>query len=525
MSSPRPGGAVPRHGLDVSPLGARAVRVRVAPDTVEALRARLEAEPLPGQRELVAGGDSVTVLFDHPASAAGGSRALRAMAVPEPVASEGALVGIDVVYDGEDLREVAALLGTDEAGVIRMHTGRDWYVGFLGFAPGFAYLRSAEPVPTIPRRASPRTRVPAGTVAVAGEYSAVYPRVSPGGWRLIGRTDAELWSVDRDPPALLVPGTRVRFTAVRDRVVAEGPAAAPPTVPAPSRGLVVQVPGMQALVEDLGRPGLAALGVTRSGAADRGALRRANRLVGNTEGAAAIENAGGGIELVAVGDQVLAVTGADADLTVEASDGRWRTVGPGTPFALDDGDHLEIGPTVAGLRVVIAVRGGVDVPEVLGSRSADTLARLGPPAISAGDHLPVGVPPRTAVGFPETEPAVPDGSRPTVLDVLPGPDIGLFPDGAWERFLRTAWTVTPDSDRVGVRLAGPPIPRATGEIRSQALVPGAVQVPPSGLPVLFVVDHPTTGGYPVFAVVADHHLDLLAQLPFGAEVHLRCAVP
>ncbi|KXP01288.1 urea amidolyase family protein [Tsukamurella pseudospumae] len=509
----------------VRSLGARAVRVRVVPDIVEALRARLEAEPLPGQRELVPGGDTVTILFDGPRSAADGARLLSAMAEPEPVAVAGPLVGIDVVYDGEDIGALAELLGTDADGVVRMHTGREWHVGFLGFAPGFAYLRSAEAGPEIPRLAAPRVRVPAGSVALAGEYSAVYPRVSPGGWRLIGRTDAELWSIDRDPPALLVPGARVRFTAVRDRVVAAVPPASAPTVPAPGRGFVVQNPGMQALVEDLGRPGLAALGVTRSGAADRGALRRANRLVGNAEGAAAIENAGGGIELVAVGDQVLAVTGADADLIVEAPDGRWRTVERGRPFALDDGDHLEIGPTVAGLRVVIAVRGGVDVPEVLGSRSADTLARLGPPALAAGAVLPVGAPPRTAVGFPETEPAVPDGTRPTVLELLPGPDADLFPDTAFGDLLDGAWTVTSSSDRIGVRLTGSPLARAAGGVQSQALVPGAIQVPPSGEPVVFLVDHPTTGGYPVIAVVADRHLDLLAQVPIGAEVGFRRATP
>lgn len=512
----------------VRSLGARAVRVRVAPDVVEVLRARLEAEPLPGQRELVPGGDTVTVLFDGPRSAADGARRLSAMAEPEPVAVAGPLVGIDVVYDGEDIGDLAELLGTDADGVVRMHTGREWHVGFLGFAPGFAYLRSAEAGPEIPRLASPRVRVPAGSVAVAGEYSAVYPRVSPGGWRLIGRTDAELWSVDRDPPALLVPGTRVRFSAVRDRVVMrvqETPGETVPmaTVPSPGPGIVVRSPGMQTLVEDLGRPGLAAIGVTRSGAADRGALRQANRLVGNRAGDAALENACGRLELVASGDQVLAVTGADADMIVETPDGHRRTVERGRPFALDDGDLLRIGPTVAGLRVVIAVRGGVDVPEVLGSRSTDTLSRLGPPALTAGDVLPVGGPSRAAVGAAETVPELPDGSGPTVLDVLPGPDLGLFPDGAWEQFLTSAWAVTPDSDRVGVRLTGPPIPPATAEIRSQALVPGAVQVPPSGRPVMFVVDHPTTGGYPVFAVVAEDHLDLLAQLPFGAEVHLRCA--
>ncbi|BDD82584.1 allophanate hydrolase [Tsukamurella pulmonis] len=503
---------------DVRPLGTRAVRVRVASGTVEALRAALAAEPLPGQRELIAGGDSVTVFFDDAGAAAAGERRLRAMTPPQAQRTDGPLVEIDVVYDGEDLADVAEQLGTDPDGVVRMHTERSWHVGFLGFAPGFAYLRSAEPGPAIARRAAPRVRVPAGSVGLAGDYSAVYPRTSPGGWQLIGRTDAALWSLDRDPPALLVPGTRVRFTAVRGRVTVPASVAPAAPPPRPERGLVIREPGMQSLIEDLGRPGRAGIGVTRSGAADRGALRLANRLVGNPDGAAGIENAGGGIELVAAGEQVLAVTGADVPLVVESPDGHWRTVERGRPFGLDDGDLLEVGPASAGLRVVIAVRGGIDAPAVLGSRSTDTLAHLGPPPIAAGDVLAVGRAPRAAVGAPVPVPTVPAPGVPAVLAVVPGPDADLFPDAAWQHLLDAAWEVTPNSDRVGVRLTGPPLARADGEVQSQALIPGAIQVPHSGEPVVFLVDHPTTGGYPVLAVVAERHLDRLAQLPLGAPV-------
>ncbi|BDH57589.1 hypothetical protein MTP03_25280 [Tsukamurella sp. PLM1] len=218
---------------------------------------------------------------------------------------------------------------------------------------------------------------------------------------------------------------------------------------------------------------------------------------------------------------MIAVTGADAPLGVESPDGRWRTVDRGRPVGLDDGDLLAVGPVRAGLRVVVAVRGGVDVAPVLGSRSTDTLARLGPDPIAAGDVLPVGRAPRAAVGEPETVPAVPDGRSPTVLDVALGPDADLFPDGAWGHLLSAVWEVTPNGDRVGVRLAGPPLDRAGGEVQSQALVPGAIQVPPSGQPVVFGVDHPTTGGYPVLAVVAERHLGRLAQVPIGAAVRFR----
>ena len=120
---------------------------------------------------------------------------------------------IDVVYDGSDLTEVAELLRMDVDEVVEAHTGTPWRVGFGGFAPGFAYLVSGDPRLAVPRRREPRTRVPAGSVALAGEFSGIYPRDSPGGWQLIGRTDAPLWDLDRTRPALLTPGMRVRFRA------------------------------------------------------------------------------------------------------------------------------------------------------------------------------------------------------------------------------------------------------------------------------------------------------------------------
>jgi KipI family sensor histidine kinase inhibitor len=128
---------------------------------------------------------------------------------PPPVAD----VVIDVVYDGADLEEVAATAGLDVAGVIAAHTGAPWRVAFCGFAPGFAYLVGGDPRLEVPRRAEPRTKVPAGSVGLAGEFSGIYPRESPGGWQLIGRTDAVLWDIGRPDPALLTPGMWVKFRA------------------------------------------------------------------------------------------------------------------------------------------------------------------------------------------------------------------------------------------------------------------------------------------------------------------------
>jgi KipI family sensor histidine kinase inhibitor len=181
-----------------------------APGITRALR----AVPVPGVLDVVPG--AVTVLVTH-APDADVTGLARALADVQPMPAErGAAptVRIDVVYDGDDLHDVAALTGFSVAEVVSRHQGAEYEVAFCGFAPGFAYLRGLDPALAVPRLATPRTRVPAGSVAVADSWSAVYPRESPGGWRLLGRTDAVLWDLGRPAPALLAPGTRVRFAAV-----------------------------------------------------------------------------------------------------------------------------------------------------------------------------------------------------------------------------------------------------------------------------------------------------------------------
>ncbi|QFG21018.1 5-oxoprolinase subunit PxpB [Actinomadura sp. WMMB 499] len=143
--------------------------------------------------------------------------ALPGLRPPEDAAGDAEPVRIPVVYDGEDLEEVARLTGLSRDEVVRRHSDAWYTVAYLGFSPGFGYLTGLDPALHVPRRESPRTAVPAGSVAVAGPYAAVYPSRSPGGWRLLGRTAAVLWDVERDPPSLLRPGTRVRFVPEDDR--------------------------------------------------------------------------------------------------------------------------------------------------------------------------------------------------------------------------------------------------------------------------------------------------------------------
>lgn len=181
---------------------------------VATLAAALRDDGLPGVVDVVAGARTVLITVARPDDLGSVRTVLAGYPIPPPApppAPGAADVVIDVVYDGPDLAEVAGLLGVHPEEVVAAHTGTPWRVGFGGFAPGFAYLVDGDPRLAVPRRTEPRTRVPAGSVALAGEFSGVYPRDSPGGWQLIGRTDAALWDVGRERPALLTPGMWVQF--------------------------------------------------------------------------------------------------------------------------------------------------------------------------------------------------------------------------------------------------------------------------------------------------------------------------
>lgn len=183
-------------------------------DDVLSLAAALRDAAIPGVIDIVPGATTVLVSLTDPDRQANAREHLSAVGATAPTFATGAeCVVIDVIYDGADLDEVATLLDTDPPGVIAAHTATPWRVGFVGFAPGFAYLVGGDPRLAVPRRSEPRTRVPAGSVALAGGYSGVYPRESPGGWQLIGRTEAVLWDLSRPSPALLTPGMQVRFRA------------------------------------------------------------------------------------------------------------------------------------------------------------------------------------------------------------------------------------------------------------------------------------------------------------------------
>jgi biotin-dependent carboxylase-like uncharacterized protein len=265
-------------------------------------------------------------------------------------------------------------------------------------------------------------------------------------------------------------------------------------------------------VQDLGRPGWAHLGIPRSGALDQPALRRANRLVGNPDTAAGLEVTLTGCALRLTDGGTAAVTGAYSIVRV---DGRPAT--GGRALAVPPGGLLEIGPARVGVRCYLAISGGIAVDPVLDSRSTDTLSGLGPAPLRAGDTVPTGPRPRPAPADP-----VPYVEPPPALDLLVhlGPREDWFRPAAIDALLTAPYTLSPRCDRVGARLSGPALARAIDdELPSEGIVLGAVQVPPDGQPLIFLADHPTTGGYPVIGVIDD--VTPLAQARPGTTVRFH----
>lgn len=282
-----------------------------------------------------------------------------------------------------------------------------------------------------------------------------------------------------------------------------------------TRHLEVVSTRMPILVEDLGRHGFAHVGVSRSGAADRSSLLLGNRLLHNDPGAAGLEITFGSAVLRIHHSMTLTLTGAPAPATLDGI-----VVPSNAPFHARSGQILRLGLPPSGLRTYLCVRGGIDVPPVLGSRSADTLSGIGPAALTDGDSVPIGPAPHGWRPKVDLAPTPTPSSQPLTVRVLRGPRDGWIAD--FDDLLTQHWTVSADSNRVGMRLTGQPLARhesfATAELPSEGVVRGSIQVPSNGQPVVFLADHPVTGGYPVVAVLADHDCDRAAQARPGQQI-------
>ena len=442
----------------------------------------------------------------------------------------GQRVDVPTTFDGPDLGDVATAAGITADAVIDLLTGCDLRVAFLGFSPGFPYLVGLPPeLEDIPRRATPRTSVPRGSVALAGGFAAVYPQSTPGGWMLVGRTSLPLFDPDISPYARLQAGdvVRLRHAGPQDGVDRSGadhsgtPSARPPHRAQSRRFVEVLEPGLLSLVEDGGRTSVASIGVPDAGPADPDSMRLANRLVGNPDDAAAIEVTARGPTLRFQGDAhlgVVAATPEAVDLTVDG-----HVVAPDTVVPVRNGQTLAVGQLRQGLRAYIAVAGGIESPRVVGSRSSDVLSGLGLGPLVTGDQLDLG-PPNHPRGLLTPTRSDGPGSDPTMIQVIEGPH-GFGP-AELEMLCSTRWEVTDASNRVGLRLSAPDaFLSSPGRIHSTGTITGAVQVPPDGQPIVLLPDHATVGGYPIIACVIAADLARLGQLRGGDHLEFDVVTP
>lgn len=486
---------------------------------------------LPGVVETVPGLGSVLVVYD-PLTVSFDEMAMRAeaavRAAPQLPASDGAVVEIPVVYGGSagpDLEAIALACGTTPSKIVELHSRTDYLVYMLGFAPGFPYLGLLDPQLRVPRRSTPRIRVPAGSVAVADAFSGIYPQETAGGWHLLGRTPVRLFDPLGARPCLLEPGARIRFVPVSNgsglretnRQDAEPPDVT--SVSAPGRPVFeVLEPGLMTTVQDRGRKGWRRFGVPSSGALDQAALDAVNGVLGNLPGAAALELTFPGPRLRVLSEAEIAVAGADLTALVNRT-----ALDPVEPVRVRPGDLLEFEPPRRGQWLYLGVAGGVDVPPLLGSRSA--YARGGPSgplgrALRAGDVLGLGE--ASSARRRARRPGDALTTRIGPVRAVLGPQAGAFTAEALAAFLGGAYTATAQRDRSGTRLAGPTLGhQGSAEILSDGLLPGAIQVPADGQPMVILADGPTTGGYTKIAWVIGADLGQVAQAGPGTKLRFE----
>lgn len=412
---------------------------------------------------------------------------------------------IPVCYDGPDLEEVAEKTGISTDAVIALHSSAIYTVAAVGFSPGFPYLLGLPKQLEIPRRATPRLSVPAGSVAIAGGQTGIYPFASPGGWQILGRTGERLFNPSAERPALFQAGDRVRLVPV-EMLPAVREISLVPESTGP-RGCEVIQPGALTTVQDLGRPGYESSGVSPGGAVDRQALRIANLLVGNDEGEAALEICLSGPALKFHAETVVALVSAT-----------------GKPQRVTAGEILDFSKLTGGVRAYLAVAGGIQVPKILGSMATDLRAAFGGfggRMLQAGDQLNFGEAsqaPRCGdwhVGRAESASHI-------ELRFIPGVQHHWFSEAARHRFTHEFYQLTARSDRMGARLAGAKLVLAAPrEMTSQAVACGSVQVPPDGQPIILLAERQTIGGYPQIGHIISVDLPKLARAWPGTEVSFR----
>ena len=474
------------------------------------LRWVLECHPIPEIIDIVSSFDSLAVHF-HPADGQKVIDYLTSLQLDEtgdrkPLQSRS--ISIPIVYGGSDLQALADAKELSVSEVIELHRDTEYIVAAIGFSPGFPYLQGLPEKLHQPRHSSP-IKLPAGSVAIAGNQAGIYPFATQGGWHVIGRTETKLFDPDRDPPALLQPGDKVRF--VQKETLNES-ASSPPPLAAFSHGIEVIEPGALSSIQDHGRWGKQHFGVSPGGVADPVLATIANRLVGNPDEAAVIECTMTGCVLRFDCASIVAWVG-------------WADDTSGKPHKIKAGNQIDLRKRMCHLRGYIAAAGGINVPKVLGSRATDLRAVLGGHqgrALQAGDILPIGkasaapVSDKWHVSWPH-----PNGQL-IELRFIRGIQSGWFSSAAQQLFTESFYEISPTSDRTGTRLKGAKLElKNSREMISQPVVLGSVQVPPDGQPIVLMSERQTIGGYPQIGHVISADIPKLARAWPGTHVRFR----
>ncbi len=463
------------------------------------------------------------------------------------------VIEIPVAYggpNGEDLTIIAEAVNKSESEIIGLHSSPEYLVSFIGFSPGFPYLLGLPPELHTKRKGSPRTRVPAGSVAIAANQAGIYPSVTSGGWNLIGRTSFKLFDPTSYPPTALQPGDRVRFKPIKSDLNAPL-AAANSQQPTPSYRndrsnssgdqpracddsdsisptcmTILELP-QGSSVQDQGRFRLADLGISPGGAADLVAHSIGQKLVGNTISAASLEVIAGRSLIRFEKDTWVAVTGAAVDPKIDGLPIKMWTALP-----VCAGQMLELNEPATGFRSYVSVHGGIGGPLLLNSRGSHTTTGFGGPfgakykPLEPLDSLPAGSCSEMKPTFRRANSKLAEFySEFSVLRIIPGLQFTWFDALSVSRLEESEFTVTSDIDRSGVRLSGSPIPRkpefSSLELVSEGVTQGSIQITSNGQPVFLYCEHPITGGYPKIATVIRADLFKLGQLHPGAKIRFQ----
>lgn len=469
----------------------------------------------------------------------------------------GRIISIPVCYEDQefapDLEKVCAHAKMTKEEVIRLHSASDYLIYMMGFLPGFPYLGGMDERLNTPRLESPRTKIPAGSLAIGGAQTGLYPVESPGGWNIIGRTPLKLFDLSRNPQFLYRAGDKIHFVPISRQEIdsfdenswlkeefgspATGAASATATCTSACKketfacggGIKILEAGLLTTVQDSGTRGFQKYGISQSGAMDMTSFRLANRLCGNDQNAACLETTLSGPTLTFVNECDFALTGA----VFEAASLDGQSIEMNKKYHAAAGSKLSCGIASKGLRSYIAFSGGILVPEFFASRSTNLKSKSGGyygRKLQAGDELALGYrkgersPRQEAEKTEEAElvagyPVFPDEIL--TLNCQKSSQTDFFDEECLERFTSLVYTIAPQSDRMGIRFEGESLDCGKTDIISDAIPLGAVQITSAGLPVVMAADRQTTGGYAKIACVKKESMCRLAQALPGTKIRFN----